>query len=77
MTGRQRRQAHELEGQTVSVALVDGSRIDDATLVSAGRARTPNLWLFANGADVFVGLADVADLWPQHGSHGRSHSRAA
>jgi hypothetical protein len=77
MTAKQRRQAHELEGQSVSVALVDGSRIDDATLVSAGRSRTPTLWLYANGADLFVALADVVEVWPPTRSHGHGHARAA
>jgi hypothetical protein len=63
ITGRQRQRLHGLEGQTVSVALVDGSRIDDATLVSAGRSTVPTLWLYSNGADVFVPFAEVVDLW--------------
>jgi len=52
-----------LEGQQVSVALRNGSRIDDCQLVSAGRAATTTLWLFSNGADVFVPLGDVVDVW--------------
>jgi hypothetical protein len=52
-----------LEGQQVSVALRNGSRIDDCQLVSAGRATTTTLWLFSNGSDVFVSLGDVVDVW--------------
>ena len=50
-----------LEGRRVSVALTDGSRLDDCELVSAtGRA---TLWLFVNGTDVFVPVAEVTDAW--------------
>jgi hypothetical protein len=45
------------------VALRDGARIDDCQLVSAGRATTSTLWLFSNGADVFVDLGDVVEVW--------------
>ena len=51
------------EGQRVSVALADGSRIDDCQLVSAGRHRTRNVWLFANGADRFVPMSGILDVW--------------
>jgi len=57
------RELHGLEGRQVSVALRDGTRIDDCQLVSAPRARTETVWLFSNGDDVFVGLADVVDIW--------------
>ena len=53
-----------LRGQAVSVALADGSRIDDAALVSVGRGTSGTLWWYWNGADVFVLLADVVDVWP-------------
>jgi hypothetical protein len=52
-----------LEGCRVSVARVDGSRIDDCELVSAGHQGVQSLWLYTNGADTFVPLADVTDLW--------------
>lgn len=52
-----------LEGRHVNVALADGSRLDDYVLVSAGRAGVESLWLFANGADRFVALNDVTDVW--------------
>ena len=54
---------HGLEGRQVSVALRNGTRIDDCQLVSAPRARTETVWLFSNGHDVFVSLADVIDVW--------------
>lgn len=53
----------DLEGRHVSVALADGSRIDDAELVSAGHRRAHTLWLYGNGADIFVPLGAVTDLW--------------
>lgn len=55
--------SNHLEGRRVSVALADGSRIDDCQLVSAGRHGVQSLWLYANGADAFVPLGDVTDLW--------------
>jgi hypothetical protein len=51
------------EGRQVSLALRDGSRIDDCQLVSAGRAAIATLWLFTNGDDIFVSLDDVLDVW--------------
>jgi hypothetical protein len=62
-----------LEGHHVSLALRDGSRIDDCQLVSAGRNRTRTLWLFTNGTDTFVPVRDVVDVWEVP----RAHSRAA
>ena len=58
-----RSRLHGLEGRRVSVALRNGCRIDDCQLVSAPRAGAPTLWLFSNGDDVFVTLADVVDIW--------------
>jgi hypothetical protein len=54
---------HGLEGRQISVALRDGSRIDDCQLVSAPRACTDTLWLFSNGDDLFVRVTDVIDVW--------------
>jgi hypothetical protein len=51
-----------IEGRQVTIALRDGSRIDDCNLVSGGRNRLDNLWLFVNGEDVFVARADVIDV---------------
>jgi len=53
-----------LQGRQVSVALTDGSRIDDCQLVSATGGRVKQLWLYANGEDVFVPSHRVADVWP-------------
>jgi len=52
-----------LEGRQVSVALSDGSRIDDCQLVSAGRRPSQRLWFFVNGIDVFLPPADVLAIW--------------
>ena len=52
-----------LEGRQVSVALRSGDRIDDVQLVSAGRNRVGTLWLFTNGADTFVAVEDIIDIW--------------
>ena len=54
---------HVLEGRQVSVALRNGSRIDDCQLISAGRVCTATLWLFSNGMDVFVPSRQVLDMW--------------
>jgi hypothetical protein len=52
-----------LEGREVSIALADGSRLDAVTLVSAGRGRTPTVWVYAGGIDVFVPRPNVIDAW--------------
>ncbi len=51
-----------LEGRRVCLALADGSRVDDCELVSATRG-TGILWIFVNGDDIFVPVADVTDAW--------------
>jgi hypothetical protein len=53
----------KFEGRRVSMALSDGSRIDDCSLVSAGRGRADTVWVFVNGDDVFISLADVVEVW--------------
>jgi hypothetical protein len=53
----------DLEGRRVSIALVNGSRLDDCELISAGRRGDDRLWLFSNGADTFVPKAEIVDLW--------------
>jgi hypothetical protein len=60
--GRVVERFRSLEGRHVSVALVDGSRIDDCELVSAGRHGTDSLWLYADGTDIFVALIDVTEV---------------
>jgi hypothetical protein len=52
-----------LEGRQVSIALMDGSRLDDCSLVSIGRNRLDNLWVFVNGEDVFVPRSHIVDIW--------------
>jgi hypothetical protein len=52
-----------LQGRQVSLALRNGDRIDDAQLVSAGRNRAGTLWLFTNGADIFIAVEKVIDVW--------------
>jgi hypothetical protein len=69
MTRERRNRFRALEGRTVSLALVDGTRLDDCQLVSAGRHGTGTLWLYGNGADRFVPLDAVVDLW-ESASHG-------
>lgn len=60
MNVEQIRKLRRMEGRQVHLALADGSRLDDVTLVSAhGR----NLWVFGNGEDVFVPAVDVLDAW--------------
>ena len=57
------------EGRQVCMALADGSRIDDCSLVSAGRGPGRTIWVFVNGIDAFVQPADVLAVWeaPQRG----------
>ena len=71
MEANQIRQFRSLEGRRVSVALRDGSRIDDCQLVSAGRRGRMALWLYA-GVDVFVPLRQVIDLWERAPIGGRA-----
>ena len=52
-----------LGGCQVSIALTDGSRIDDCQLISAGRPKARTLWLYDNGTDRFVPMGDVRDVW--------------
>jgi hypothetical protein len=61
-----------LEGHKVSLALANGSRLDDVMLVSAGRGRLPTLWLYANGIDVFLPRLAVIDAWEAPPASGRS-----
>jgi hypothetical protein len=52
-----------LEGRQVCLVLAGGERIDDCQLVSTGRGGVETLWIFADGSDAFIPLADVVDLW--------------
>lgn len=60
MSADQQMKLRGLEGRTVHLSLVDGSRLDDVALVSA-RSRT--VWVFTNGEDTFVPVTDVVDVW--------------
>ncbi len=60
MTIERRRELRSLEGSNVHLALADGSRLDDVMLVSGHGLK---VWIFYNGGDVFVPLADVIDFW--------------
>jgi len=62
----------DLQGHQVSVALRDGSRLDDCQLVSIGRNRAHSIWLVNSGVDIFVGIADVVDLWESVAGHIRA-----
>ena len=52
-----------LEGRQVSVALDDGTRIDDCQLVSYGRHQVATVWLVAGGADLFIPVKRVVEIW--------------
>jgi hypothetical protein len=52
-----------LEGRRVGLALSDGSRIDDCQLISAGRPGLASVWVFLNGADAFIPLTVVIEVW--------------
>jgi hypothetical protein len=66
MTRKRMGKLTTLEGRQVSVALRNGDRLDDVQLVSAGRNRVGTLWLFTNGADTFIEVEDVIDVWEAH-----------
>jgi hypothetical protein len=65
MTIEKRRELRRFEGSSVSLALADGSRLDDVSLVSA---RGMTLWVFASGEDRFVPVTSVVDAWPSAGA---------
>lgn len=52
-----------LEGRHVGVALRSGRRIEDCELVAAPRGRVTSIWVLIDGADTFVALDDLEDLW--------------
>ena len=54
-----------LEGSGVHLALSDGSRLDDVSLVSAHGL---SVWIYDGGQDVFVPLSKVVDFWPSQPS---------
>ncbi len=52
-----------LEGRDVTFALSHGRRIDAASLVSAGRGGAATVWLFVDGGDTFVPVAEIVDFF--------------
>ena len=56
-------QLRSLEGRQVSLALADGSRIDDVQLVSAGRPPLETIWVVVSGMDTFLSVAQVVAAW--------------
>ncbi len=65
MTAERRFELRRLEGTGINLALANGSRLDDVSLVSA---RGVALWIFDAGGDRFVPVADVIDFWPADGA---------
>jgi hypothetical protein len=63
MTRERVNQFKRLEGRRVSLALRDGSRIDDCQLISTGRNGVSSLWLCTSGRDIFVTLDNVVEVW--------------
>jgi hypothetical protein len=57
------KELRQLEGRQVSLALVDGSRIDDAALVSTGRGATTHLWIYTNREDAFIPMSQIIEVW--------------
>jgi len=57
------RRLRALEGREISLSLVDGTRLDGVTLISAGRGGTTSVWVFVSGMDVFVPRTRVIDAW--------------
>jgi hypothetical protein len=65
MDAKRHVELRRLEGAGVHLALVDGSRLDDVSLIST---RGRSLWVFDGGEDIFVPLTDVIDFWPSEGT---------
>ncbi|MDQ4134020.1 MAG: hypothetical protein M3179_12660 [Actinomycetota bacterium] len=63
MTSEQMSAIRSLEGHQVSIALTDGSRIDAAALMAAGRPGQATVWVYCNGNDVFIPATQVRDVW--------------
>ena len=53
----------QFEGRHVSLALRSGGRLDDCVLLAAPRGAARTVWIFDGGADVFVPLAEILDVW--------------
>ena len=63
MSARTRTKLRHLEGRQISLALVDGSRIDDAALVSSGRGATTTIWIHMNRQDEFIPMSHIIEVW--------------
>lgn len=63
MTNRQAYDLQSFEGQRVSIALADGSRVDDCLLVSVGRGGATTAWLATDASDLFLPWEDVVEVW--------------
>jgi hypothetical protein len=62
----------------VSVALDDGTRLDDCQLVSVRRSRgVPTAWIFSGGQDSFVPVHVITDVWETSRAVRPSRPRAA
>ena len=58
-----------LEGRRVGLSLTGGARIDECQVICAPRHGTSTLWvLLANGADAFIPLAAVVEIWEVAGA---------
>jgi hypothetical protein len=67
-----------LMGSIVSVALDDGSRLDDCQLISVRRSRgVRTAWIFAGGEDTFVPVHAITDVWETRRDVHASRPRAA
>ena len=62
ITKRRISDRRRLEGQGVSLALADGSRIAEGVLVTVGRSRS-TVWIHSHGDDEFIPLSRVVDFW--------------
>jgi hypothetical protein len=63
MTNEQRAELRSFEGRRISLALTDGTRIDDCELVAADRHRVGKLWIYTQGTDAFVPVHEVSEVW--------------
>ena len=52
-----------LQGRQVSMALADGTRIDDCQLISAWHPAKKGVWVFSNGCDTFVPHELLCNVW--------------
>jgi hypothetical protein len=52
-----------LEGRRVCLSLVDGTRIDECQLVSVAPTGRRTVWVYKNGEDAFIPIADICDAW--------------